>query len=391
MKRVLTVFMDGLKPDSLEHMPFLNSFEHKARIRTELGYSIACHASMYSGVYPNKHLLWFVWQYSPQTSPFKWAKLLSRIRILNNLPGRYFFHKTTTLFEKNTAYFGIPLVVNLPLKYWSCIDVAEKKLWTEPQYLENYPTIFDILRSHKIEFEIVGISKDVRDESTIVEKHSFSNIKPWTYLFMGDVDHFSHKIGQDSIEAFEKLKRLDAIIKKKYREYEKKMGRFHFIVFSDHGHIKVERRRDMYSVFKERGENLNNYFHIIDANYARFWFRDAKEEERVTTILSELPYGFILSDELQKKYNVKMPDNRYGDLVFYLDVPNVFSRTIWGFSRSVKSMHGYLPDHKDSDGVFVSNRPVKKACVNLVDILPSHLDLFGIETPHYVDGESVWL
>jgi len=61
---VLTVFVDGLKPESLEYMEFLDTFENKMRIRPELGYSNSCHASMYTGVHPNKHLKWFIWKYS---------------------------------------------------------------------------------------------------------------------------------------------------------------------------------------------------------------------------------------------------------------------------------------------------------------------------------------
>ena len=72
--KVLTVFIDGLKPESVEeYMPFLNTFG-KRRVETDLGYSVTCHATMYSGVYPNKHLRWFLWKYSPETSPFKWIR-----------------------------------------------------------------------------------------------------------------------------------------------------------------------------------------------------------------------------------------------------------------------------------------------------------------------------
>ena len=71
MKPLLSVFLDGLKPESLEHMPFVNSFTHKSRIKGEFVYSIACHGSMYSGVHTDKHKLWFVWRKSPESSPFK--------------------------------------------------------------------------------------------------------------------------------------------------------------------------------------------------------------------------------------------------------------------------------------------------------------------------------
>ena len=86
-----------------------------------------------------------------------------------------------------------------------------------------------------------------------------------------------------------------------------------------------------------------------------------------------------------------MPDNRYGDLVFYLDAPNIFSKTIWGFGRKQRSMHGYLPDHRDSDGIFISNIEIKDInYVNLIDILPSILTLLEVPIPDYIDGQALW-
>lgn len=393
MSSVLTVFIDGLKPESLKHMPFLNSMSHQAPIRTELGYSIACHASMYSGVHPNKHLLWFVWQYSPKTSPFRWLRPIRNIRLFDSLPFHYFFSKTAGLFTSNSSWFGIPLVVNLPMQYWPYFDVSEKKMWNEPDYLQSFPTIFDILRSNDLDFEVVGMVKGIGDESQAVAAHAFSRILPWHYLFIGDVDHFSHRIGQDSPEAREKLARLDQIIEEKYHSLEEMTnGDFTFFCFSDHGHIPVGNYADIYEWFDQSGSSLSRYMHIVDANYARFWFHSDREQRDVVDILSRFDeYGFILSDEMLEKYHTRMPDNRYGDLIFYLDKPNVFAKTVWGFSRKQKSMHGYLPDHDGSDGIFASNRAIEDVdSIHLVDILPSILTLVSIDIPEYVDGTSVW-
>ena len=388
MKPVLTVFMDGLRPDSLNYMPFLNSFPVKKRLRTILGYSITCHASMYTGVYPNKHLLWFTWLYNPQTSPFKFVKPFKNLSVLNLLPFKIALVKLANLRANNTSYFGIPYIVSLPVKFWPYIDVAEKKLWNEPGYLQTYPTIFDILRKENLDFEIIGMDKSVRDESVIIDRYKFKEVKPWMYLFMGDVDHFSHQYGQHSQEGIKRLRALDKLLERKLREYEKIAGDFHFILFSDHGHIMVRNRIDPYEFFEKRGVKLQNFLHVVDANFIRFWFHEEKPTvvERIKTILGELP-GYILSEDLMVKYKVNMPDNRYGDLIFYLDAPNVFSRTMWGYSRRKISNHGYSPDLPESDGVFVSNFLVaERNYVELVDILPLHLKLLKLEIPSYIDG-----
>lgn len=392
MKPVLTFFFDALKPESLQYMPFLNSFGFKRRMRTELGYSVTCHPSMYSGVHPDKHLQWFVWKYAPESSPFRWARIFRYLGLFDTLPTRYFLHKYTRQFrQKNTSWFGVPLLVNLPMRYWPYFDVVEDRCWQEPGYLKQFPTVFDILRAHQVDFDIFGMSKFDGDEFAQISGHQFEQVKPWTYFFLGSVDSYSHHYGQDASETIERMKRLDQLVEEQYQSYSKRQKDFDVIVFSDHGHIRVEERVDIQAVFRRQGININRFLHLIEANYARFWFRNDEERKIVERCLSAIEKGFILTDDDQLKYHVSMPDNRFGDLVFYLDAPAIFSKTIWGFGRTQKSMHGYLPDYEGSDGVFLSMQPlVEQDHVELVDVLPTILESLNIPVPGYVDGHSLW-
>jgi hypothetical protein len=392
MRHILTFFFDALRPDSLQYMPFLNSFAHKRRMRAELGHSVTCHPSMYSGVHPNKHLQWFVWRYDPVSSPFKWARVFRYLGFLDNVGSRYFLHKYTRQFRPaNTAWFGIPLLVNLPLKYWPYFNVVEDRSWDEPGYLKEYPTVFDILRRHNVGFEVVGMTKGAGSEFTQIGGHEFTEIRPWTYFFLGSVDSYSHKYGQDAPETIERMGRLDQLVEAKYEAYSRRVSDFDVFVFSDHGHIHSEKRVDIHRVFRQHGHNLNRFIHLIDSNYARFWFRNDRERAIVERVLANVEEGFILTDEHLGRYHLQMPDNRYGDLVFYLDAPYLFTKTIWGFSRGQKSMHGYLPDYPDSDGIFLSQRPlIEGTHVELVDVLPTLLDSLGLPVPDYVDGQVLW-
>lgn len=390
-RKLLTIFLDGLKPDSLKYMPFLDSFKHKTRLKTLLGYSLTCHATMYTGVHPDKHKMWFVWKKSPSTSPFKGMKYMRYLPLCNSLPAKLAIHKIITFFNRdNTSFFGIPRVIHLPVKYWPNLDVSEKRLYSEENYVENFPTIFDILRKQKIGLNVVGMDKSEKDESKIVSRFQFSSIPRWTYLFMGDVDHFSHEYSQDSEEGIKRLSQLDKMIALKYQEYSKMEKDFDFIAFSDHGHIPVSGKINIYEIFKKNTINLNHYFHIIDVNYLRIWVNDKNEKNAIKDLLGNNLKGFLIEEKEFEKYHLPYEPSEFGDIVFYLDAPYVFSKTIWGYSRKINSMHGYLPEYPDADGVFLSNLPVKKKEIDLVDILPSHLELLGVDIPEYVEGESVW-
>jgi len=390
--RLLSLFFDALKPESLKYMPFLNSLPHHRRMLAELGHSVTCHPSMYSGVHPDKHLQWFIWKYDPAGSPFKWAHLFRHLGLLDNLGSRYFLHKYTRLFRApNSAWFGVPLMVNQPLRYWPYFNVVETRAWDAPGYLSDYPTVFDILRQHGVPFEIIGMTKGAGDEFAQIGLYEFGDIRPWTYLFLGSIDGYSHHYGQDGPETIARMRQLDRLVEEKVAAYRRRVPDFDLVVWSDHGHIRVEQKVDIHAHFRRHGHPIHRFINLVEANYARFWFRDDGERATVERILSDLAPGFILTAEHYRRYHLQMPDNRYGDMVFYLDKPAMFSKTIWGFGRKQKSMHGYLPDYPDSDGVFLSNRPlIDGTHVELVDVLPTLLDSLGLPVPDYVDGRVLW-
>ena len=112
---LLTVFIDGLKPESLEYMEFLDTFENKRRIEPELGYSNPCHGSMYSGVHPNKHLCWFIWKHSLKTSPFKWIERFKVNRLPHNAYTKYICYRVSKYFKNGRSYYGVPFLWYVPM------------------------------------------------------------------------------------------------------------------------------------------------------------------------------------------------------------------------------------------------------------------------------------
>lgn len=380
-------------------MPFVNSFDNKKRIKTELGYSNTCHASMYSGVFPNMHQVWFKWQYSPETSPYSWLKKTG----LNRLPDmdliKYASYKYVQYFgPKNTSFFGIPFITSTPYKYWYLFDVVEKKFWNEPNFLKKFPTIFDILRAKKIPFDVVGMVKNgASNSSKIVAKYKVDKVNPWTYFFIGDIDSLSHKYGQDSKETISRLRYIDDVLYNKFNKIEKESSNLYFFLFSDHGHIKVEKEIDIHSSFRVQGENINNFVYFIDSTFARFWVKNEYEKKRLIKTLNKLERGRVLTEKDYIRYHVNMDDNRYGDIIFSLDPPYIFAKPFSPFrlfrsKRLTLSMHGYNPDFSGMDGVLVSNISLRATnYIILEDILPSIMSGLGIETPDYVRGKTFWV
>jgi predicted AlkP superfamily pyrophosphatase or phosphodiesterase len=394
-KPLLLVFIDGLKPTSINKMPFLSTFKNRSRIKTDFGYSITCHATMYSGRYPENHKMWFLWKYSPLTSPYKW---LSNFKILfwfDTLITRIIIGKLTKMFVNYTSHSGLSIMKKSTLKNWPFFDMAEKKSWDEAGYLDNIPTLFDILRQEGITWKIVGFDNSRHGGSRLkhIKAHEpENNFDQLTYLFIGAVDGVTHQFSQESPEAEQVLLDVDKELERIFTIIQKQNGvPPYFICFSDHGQKRITSSFDIYEHFEQSSQNLNDFIHIIDTNFARFWFRDMEEERIVKQIMSNAPSGFFLSDQEYEKYHIKMPDNAYGDAIYYLESPYKFKKTVWGYGYKTISVHGYLPDDTEMDGVFITNETIRKeGYIDLVDILPSILELLHINSDYRFDGISVW-
>ena len=388
---VLALFTDGIGYDSLEHMPFLASLVCRP-IRPVLGYSVTCHASMYTGVYPEDHGLLFIWERSPATSPFRRVGMLEGVPLLDNKYAKYAITRYYNIRRGYRGYFGIPRIEHLPYKYWPQFDVAEKKFWSDEGYLAPLMSIFDSARSAGIRTDIIGMNKRLARESHTVEAHPLMPDRDWIYLFIGDIDYYTHRYTKESSFLRAQLRRIDAIVMAKYREMEKLYGDFTFMMWADHGHVTIRERIDLYELFRSFGRDLNDYVHAIEATVARFWFRNDGERATVTSILSRVDAGVVIDDALAAKYRVRGHEARFGELLYLLAPGSVFAKTIWGDTDWVHSMHGYAPESDDYAAAFVTNfeqtaRPDRVP--DLTNVYATLADLLGLETPRYVSAESL--
>ncbi len=398
MGHLLTAFIDGLRPESIECMPFVNSLEKRRPIHTELGYSNTCHASMYTGVYPEDHLVWFMWQRRPDTSPYKWTKKwkLSGFPEIDLL--KYASYRVVRKFgPKNTSFFRIPFITSTPFKYWNLFDVTEKRYWDEDGFVPGYPSAFEILRERNIEYDVLGmVRKGAANSSQIIQQQAIENPKPWTYLFFGDIDPMSHDYRQDSRECTSRLAFIDDVIRDKYEALEKCCDDLTFFLFSDHGHVDVTNEIDIRKTFRELGENIDDFVYFIDSTFARFWVENEEEERRILKTLGKLELGMVLTEKDLERYHITMPDSRYGDIIYSLDAPNIFQKPFSPFLRfrnkkKTLSMHGFRPEEKGMDGVFVANKSsIDRDHIRLEDILPTILKGLGTRVPEHIRGKSLW-
>ncbi|MCF7853738.1 MAG: alkaline phosphatase family protein [Candidatus Pacebacteria bacterium] len=328
---------------------------------------------------------------------YKWTKAFVRHPGTDLMVTAYTAYRLTKLLNHtNTSFYGIKYITGSCFRYWPEFDMVEKKLWSEPGFSDKYPTVFDILRSRGIPFKVSGFRRFGGGSSLAqLQADSFRPTQPWTFVFVGDVDGMMHKHGPESQETRTLLRRVDQRLETIYQELSRDGEDPIFMLFSDHGMTRVEKSIDIRKRFREHGLRLPSFVHMIDNNFARFWFDKDGDREKVQKVLASLEGGFVITDEVARQYHVDMPDNRFGDLIFYLDLPYAFGRTWYPLGLSAKTKpyhHGYSPDHSCMDGLLVASKSLRSTNmpIELCDIMPSILEALGQQVPHGLDGSSIW-
>ena len=387
---VLLYFMDGVKYDMMkQHMPFLSSMSSKPLI-SEFGYSCACHATMYTSRYVEEHKTWFIWKRG-ERSPYRWINYIPGLKYVNFLPLKLVLGKLTRKFSSNTSYSGVSSLVNLPLKYWPLFQPCDDVMWDDPNWKADLPNMFTILDANGVKRRVVALHRGTKADDAFREEGSVDYGRDdFVYFFIGYTDNVMHAHGENGAQAKEYLAKVDAFIRQTYEKARKERGDVTLIAYSDHGHIDLQEPYvDINDHFKAEGLAVNDYIHLIESNYARFWFRNDREKQEVNAVIEKMQkagMGFVLDDEWKARYHLNVEPNEHGELIFYLAAPAEFTKTIWGFGHSVKSGHGFEPTLPKHHGFFCSNKPLAAdpEYAHLTDVLPTVMEQTGISRDGYV-------
>lgn len=387
---VLLYFMDGVKFDMMKkYMPFLSSLNTKPLI-SEFGYSCACHATMYTSRYIEEHKTWFIWKRGDH-SPYRWINCIPGLKYMNFLPLKLALGKITRKLSHNSSYSGVSCLVNLPLKYWPLFEPCDDVMWNDPDWKSEMPNMFSIMRDNKVKHDIIALHRGTgADDVFTEEKLADYKNDDFIYFFIGYTDNIMHTYGENGEEAHKYLDKVDAFIRKTYEKACKYQDDVTVIAYSDHGHIDLKAPYiDINDYFRAEGLKVNHYIHLIESNYARFWFRNEEERREVNKVIKRLEsegLGFELDDKYRKMYHLRLDPREHGELIFYLAAPHEFTKTIWGFGHSVKSGHGFEPTLPKHYGIFCSDKPLAKdrEFAYLTDVLPSVMKQMGIERNGYV-------
>jgi hypothetical protein len=370
------VLIDALGWALVEDRDFLaDLLPHRRPLRTILGYSSGAIPTILTGRPPSKHGHWNLFYYDPVRSPFAWLRHLAFV------PDGLLNHRVTrrALKEVGHRILGLgPLFevcVNTRLLPW--FDWIEKRNIYAPGGIVGGPSIFDELARQGVPHRVYSYHRFTDEQ---IFRQTVQDLEQgqrgFFFLYLSEMDRFLH--GHCVRDA--KLDRqLDSYAERLRAVFEAARAvdpDASFTVLSDHGMTPVGQSYDL--VAEIAGLDLtmpDDYLALYDSTMARFWFFTGRGRQAITERLASLPCGRVLGDDELDDLGILFPDRRYGELVFLLDPGWLIGGSDFsGPGWRPAGMHGYHPDDRHSDAIFLSNRQPGPEVRTIADVYPLMLE-----------------
>lgn len=405
-KCVVLILIDSLGYDLLKgnNTAFLQSFAKEGllgRMNPLFAYR-GIEATIFSGVWPSIHGVWTEYWINSDGSPFRWISpplldLLKPLDLISAPMFRYFWRSSISNLSQimsNRSFFpGCQLI---PVDELRFVDSPMKKYIFEEGSLGSTPTIFDFLRRKNFRFSYFSPPVANSDDEVFQKAiQSEAGSLDFCYIKFGRLDTLAHRLGPESKEVKQELKRIDQMVHFLIKNFSQKYNETYFCIISDHGMKKVIHYIDL----EQRLKDLDiiprkDFFYFLDSTMVRFWFRKRDIEKKISKALFDLE-GHILSKLEKKKLHIDFPHTKYGELVWILPEGHVIFPDFWNTSPP-KGMHGYAtPQDSSLDPILILHGPDISSLdlgdnrIRFIDIMPTILKVMGLRLPALCQGHPL--
>lgn len=377
------------------------------------------HATIVTGVYPNKHKIYSNTKNQPSKKELDWFWTKDEI-------------KTKTIFdyaqEKNLTIGTIlwPVMCKAPFNYVFPEIIPHKGENILRKFLNNGTPLFILSSFLKYRKLLDGFNQPNLDEfSTSCFCNMIEKKKPnLSFLHLIELDDIRHKYGLKSPHTHEALKRINKRLGKIINS-TKKAGIYDkctFVLLGDHGFKSFDKIINLNVIFKKHGlittDNNNDiidwkvYSNTCNGSAQIFINTTYKEEvyDLVYKILKKLE--ITLDSGVKKVYTLRELENKYslnGDFHFMVEAEDGYAinndlteeymlsreeySKLFPSKKSYKGHHGYDPYDKDYKTLFLAKGfGIKKGIsipkINLVDEAPTMAAILGIKMEK-ADGKII--
>ena len=359
-------FVDALGWEVLRGRPFLEEeLPHRQSVRSVMGYSSACVPSILTGKQPRDHGQWSFFYCSPDTSPFRWLRPLALLprAITGRARVRNLLSKAVARLKGYTGYFQL---YQLPFRFAHEFDYCEKRDLFEPGAFPTTTTIFDDLRASGIPFHMSNWRASEDENLRALRDRLPQGDLRFAFLYLADLDGLLHQVGKAHASVTARVATYEARLRALLADARAHYGDVRFTVISDHGMATVTDCVDVQARIDGLGLKFGrDYVAAYDSTLARFWPRSDSARKQLIATLDRLGGGHLLSEDELVALGCDFPGHKYGELIFLMDPGYIIVPSHMGL-KPITGMHGYHPDHPDSNAILLSTHapaaPVNSIC-----------------------------
>jgi hypothetical protein len=351
----IAVFVDACGWDVVSGRPwFMEELSHRQPVRSVFGFSSACVPSILTGRLPNENDHWSSFYYAPDHSPFRMLRHLRWLpsSIVDRGRVRRYLSKKIASAHGFTGYFQ---VYNLPFNVLPLFDYAERRDIFRAAGINRGTSIFDDLVEMRVPYHASNWRRTEETNLRALQDQVREGLVQFAFLYTAQLDALLHRETKASHRVDEKLvwyqDRFRALLSEARRHYDE----VRLAVFSDHGMATVQRVVSLMPRVERLGLTYGtDYAAIYDSTMARFWFLRPGAQEKIRNALQDCADASWVSDAKLKEYGVWWADQRFGHAVYALE-PGVLLNPSHMGRVPFAGMHGYRPDHPDSDSSLLTS------------------------------------
>ena len=334
--------------------PALQDLGHHRRLRSVLGYSSACIPSLISGAWPEEHLHWSAFTRggpNPIRVPgwLRWLPpgLRDRGRVRARL---------SPLVAKASGFTGYFQLYQMPLGELGGFGHAEPHDIFAPGGLNRGTTfVDDLVPSPRERWWISDWRAGDAANWQGLAAAAADPRRRFAFAYITGLDGWLHDHGREHAALPAQLDALAERIRTVRAAAARAHERVRLLVVSDHGMCPVRRHLDLFPLLA--GTGLYRAWHgVLDSTMVRAWFEDETVRARVRNILDGVPGLRRLGVAELARERCAFADARFGQDLWLADpgvllVPSHMGRV------PMVGMHGYTPDHPDSDAWMACTEP----------------------------------
>lgn len=346
---------------------------HAYRQRTILGYSCAAQPTILTGLDPCAHGHWSMFHRTMRSE-------LAPLRRFDVLPEWIAGHRRVrrrllAAHRKRSGFTGYYNLYRIPFRLFREFDLSEKRDIYAPDAFDSLPdgsgrveSIFDVLARERVPYRVWNWKTGLEQAFTELSE-AISDGPPlgFALLYTAVMDAFLHEHVGDTAAVAAAAAELEECVARAVARAHDSYARVDLLIFSDHGMAETTGEIDLMSAVESLGlEHERDYLAFYDSTMGRFWFHNERARVAITDMLRGTDRGTVLSDDELRSEGVFFEDGRYGELVFLMD-PGVLIVPSYMGARAPRGMHGFTPEHEDSDAVIMSNVPIEPAPKRIAD------------------------